>query len=634
MRLASIFQNHAVLQRDLPLPVWGIGEPGESVAACLAGHKARTTVDSRGHWMLRLPPIPAGGPHALIVEAPSGRAEITDLLTGDVWLCSGQSNMEWKLEQSGPDWTADAPALPLVRLLTVTTTARLGRADSVDGRWTVCSPESLAAFSAAGGYFGREIHRVLGVPVGLICNACGGSRVQAWMSREALMQDPSGRDEIGFYESLVWQFSRTGAAKSFAEWERTDAPQDPGNLGLGHGWAGAGWDDSSWPEMMIPGHWNKQGHPHSGVFWFRRTEEIPASWRGRDLELSLGAIDKHDETWVNGELVGSTGWETPDAWCKHRVYPVPERLVGPDGRVVIAVRARSHVHDGGITGPASLMCLRPTGSGTEFLPLGGGWRYGIEYDWGQVAPPQPEWGAENHNSPHILFDNRLAPLIPYGLRGVIWYQGESNAGEASLYARLLRLMIQDWRRAWGQGDFSLLQVQLANFGEPPCQPTKSTWAELREAQLEVTSEPATAMAVAVDIGEPLNIHPANKLDVGLRLARLALAGTYGRDVLPSGPLFSGIKIEAGGRVRCSFRHVGKGLTSREKPLRHFALAGRDRVFRWAEALIEGETISVSCTEVPEPVAVRYAWADNPEGCNLCNEEGLPASPFRSDAWPV
>ena len=634
MKLASVFQNHGVLQRDLPLPIWGHGDPGECVTVSLAGHEARTEVDTRGHWMLRLPPLPAGGPHELRVEAPSGQAEIADLLVGDVWLCSGQSNMEWKLEQCGPEWMEDAPDLPQVRMLTVTTPAMSGRAGAVDGRWIACTPESLAEFSAVGGYFGREIHRALGVPVGLICNAWGGSRVQAWLSREALMCDPAGREEVSFYEALAWRTDHKIPNQTFEEWERSDAPQDPGNLGLARGWAGAELDDSEWPTMPVPGHWNKQGHPFSGIFWFRRTEEVPESWVGRDLELSLGAIDKHDETWVNGELVGSMGWETPDAWCKHRLYPVPGRLIGPDRKVVIAVRARSHVYDGGLTGPADLMDLHRANDPSDSQPLSGDWRYRIEHEWGQVRPPDQEWGAGNPNSPHILFDNRLSPIIPYGLRGVIWYQGESNADEAGLYRRMLPLMIRDWRRAWGQGDFTFLQVQLANYCYCLPRPAGSRWAELREAQLEALEEPATGMAVAIDIGEALNIHPANKRDVGLRLARWALSETYGHGGVPSGPLFSGMKIEAGGRVRCSFRHLGKGLEARGGALRHFAVAGKDRVFQWAEAVIEGEMVTARCAEVPEPVAVRYAWADNPEGCNLYNKDGLPAPPFRSDSWPV
>jgi len=634
MQLASIFQNHGVLQRDLPLPIWGRGAPGERVTVRLAGQEAATTVDPAGCWHLRLCPLPSGGPHELVVEASSGHAVVEDLLVGDVWICSGQSNAEWKLTQCGPEWMTDSPELERVRLLTVTNPASLGRTDSVDGTWKLCTPESLAEFSAVGGHFAREIHREIGVPVGLICNAWGGSRLQAWLSREALMLDPSGREEVRFYESHVWQAERKFARKTFAEWERTDAPQDPGNLGIERGWASGDFDDSGWPMLPVPGNWRSQGHPHSGIFWFRRTVLLPESWQGRDLELSLGAIDKHDDTWVNGDLVGSTGWDVPDAWCRPRVYSVPARTVGPDRRVVIAVRARSHVYDGGMSGPASRMRLHPVGEERDALGLAGGWRSQIEHNWGEVIPPVPDWGPGNHNSPHILFDSRLAPLFPYGLRGVIWYQGESNVGQAEVYGRLLKVMIRDWRRAWGQGDFPFLQVQLANFGTPELAPQNSAWAELREAQLAVLSEPATGMAVAIDIGEAYNIHPPNKAEVARRLSRWAMAESYGGGNTPSGPLFSEMQIESGGHVRCFFRHVGSGLTATGGSLRHFSLAGKDRIFHPAEARIEGKSVVVGCREVPEPAAVRYAWAENPEGCNLCNGECLPASPFRSDSWPV
>lgn len=631
MKLASIFQNHAVLQRDLPLPIWGMGEPGERVTVRFAGHEVQTEIDGRGHWLLRLPSLPAGGPHTLSVESVSVRVDVIDLLVGDVWLCSGQSNMEWSLEQCGPEWMEDLEDHPQIRLLTVTTPARLGRTDRVDGTWKYGTKEALAGFSAVGGYFGREVQRVLGVPVGLVCNALGGSRIQAWMSREAFLQDPAGREEIAYYESLVWQVSGKGVPQTFEEWERDCAPQDPGNSGLDQGWAGADCDVSAWPEMPLPGHWNKQGCPHSGIVWFRREVAVPESWVGRDVELSLGAIDKHDDTWVNGELVGSTGVETPNAFCKQRVYPVPGRLIGSDRRVRVAVRVRSHVYDGGLTGPASLMCLK--GPGEEFLPLGGNWRYQVEHNWGVVTPPEVLWGKDNWNSPHILFDNPVAPLIPYGLRGVLWYQGESNVGEPELYRRFLPLMIRDWRNSWGQGDVPFLQVQLANHHETVEQPESSPWAALRDAQSAAFEEPATGMAVAIDVGEALDIHPANKRDVGLRLARWALAKNYGRGGLPSGPLFSGMRIGPEGRVTCSFNHVGEGLVSKGGTLHHFAIAGRDRVFHWADAVIVGETVVVRSERVSLPMAVRYAWSDNPEGCNLYNKEGLPASPFRSDSWP-
>jgi len=632
MQLAPIFQNHAVLQRNLPIPIWGIGEPGELVRIQLAGHEGQVLVDDRGHWLLRLPPLPAGGPHTLTAESPSDRAELHDILIGEVWICSGQSNMEWSLQQCGPEWMADSPDIPQIRFLSVTTRASLGKTSSVDGVWAACTPASLASFSAVGGYFGRELHRALNVPIGLINSSWGGSRVQAWTSREALMQDPAGRDEVGFYESFVSQPNRSAHTKSYAEWEATDAPQDVSNLGLERRWNEPGLDDSSWETMALPVQWNKSGHPYSGIFWFRRTVEVPEGWAGQDLHLSLGAIDKHDHTWVNGELVGSMGFETLNAWCTHRNYPVPARLIGPDRRVTIAVRARSHVNDGGMTGPASLMELRCSGDVSAPLSLSGDWRYSVEQNWGQVQPPELEWGAGNHNSPHILFDNRIAPLIPYGLRGAIWYQGESNANEAGLYRRMLPLMIQDWRRAWGQGDFPFLHVQLANYGAPVQQPGSSAWAELREAQLDILKLPGTGMAVAVDIGEALDIHPKNKRDVGLRLARWALAESYGKGGASSGPLFTGMRLETGGRVVCSFLHADNGLILKGEKLRHFALAGKDRIFKWAEAEIVGSTVVVRSESVPEPMAVRYAWADNPDGCNLYNKEELPASPFRSDSW--
>ena len=634
IKLASVFQNHAVLQRDLPLPVWGHGEPGESVLVRLNAHEAQTQVDAEGNWLLRMPPLQAGGPHRLRVEAESGVVELDDLLAGDVWLCSGQSNMEWKLGDLREEWHGDLADLPQIRMLTVSTGVGHGCANRVEGRWTVCTPSALLAFSAVGGFFGRELHARLGVPIGLICNAWGGTRVQAWMSREALMQDPSGRNEVAFYESFVWKTGGQSVPASISDWKRTSGPHDAGNIGLERGWTGSAFDDSSWPAMRLPGHWNRLGEPFNGVLWFRMQMEIPESWGGRDLELSLGAIDKHDETWVNGELVGATGWENPDSWKTPRVYTVPGRLTDASRLVTIAVRARSHVYDGGFSGPATTMFLRPHGSVEEPLSLAGEWRYFVEQNWGVVIPPDFQWCPDNPNSPHALFDNRLALLIPYGLRGVIWYQGESNAGDAADYARMLTAMIRDWRRRWAQGDFPFLQVQLANFGPAAMDFKRSQWAELREAQAMVLAEPALGMAVAIDIGEALDIHPQNKRDVGLRLARWALSEFYGREGIPSGPLFKGIQIESGGRLRCFFLHVGKGLVSRGGPLTHFLLAGRDRAFHRAEARIDGETVVVRCDAVTEPAAVRYAWADNPEGCNLFNEEGLPASPFRSDSWPV
>ncbi len=631
MKFASVFQDRAVLQHGLPLPVWGTARPGEKVVVRLAGAESSTTADARGEWFLRLPPLAPGGPFELSVAGDSGAIVLQDILLGDVWICSGQSNMEWKLELCGPEWLGDACDQPRIRILTVASPALLGKTGEVFGEWRECTRETLASFSAVAGYFAAELHRALDLPIGVICNALGGTRIQAWISRESLVQDPAGREEVAFYESRVWR-SDISAPLTFAGWEKSMEARDSENRGLARGWASRDHDDAAWPFMEIPSLWQNCGHPHSGVFWFRKSMEIPGHWLGAPLELSLGAIDKHDETWVNGRSVGSMGWETPNAWCTHRSYHIPADLVGPDRKISIAVRARSHVHGGGMTGPEKLLFVRPEGSEEDGIPLAGPWRYEVEQDWGLVLPPEIEWGADNPNSPHILFDNRIAPLLPYGIRGAIWYQGEGNAGEASLYARLFPLMIRDWRRAWGQGDFPFHFVQLANYLSPPEKPVPSQWAALREAQLATLSLPRTGMAVAIDIGESLDIHPKNKRDVGRRLAQSVLSESFGFPIVPTGPIFERMTIEPGGRVRCFFRHVGSGLVAKGDRLRHFALAGKDRMFHWADAAIEGSTVVVSSEAAPEPMAVRYAWADNPEGCNLFNKDGLPASPFRSDSW--
>ena len=347
--------------------------------------------------------------------------------------------------------------------------------------------------------------------------------------------------------------------------------------------------------------------------------------------LDIGAVDKQDITYFNGEQVGATGKGfEQEHWNVHRSYQIPGRLVRP-GRNVIAVRAYSFVFAGGLIGPSAAMQIaRVAGSGTS-IPLSGAWRFQVEHDFGLVVPPVAVPGEGSSNSPHMLFDNMILPLLPYGIRGAIWYQGESNADAADKYRHLMVEMIRCWRHAWGQGDFPFIQVQLANYMAPaPFQP-QSEWALLREAQFQATREPGVGMAVAIDIGEANDIHPKNKRDVGHRLSQWALAETYGRQIVPSGPLYSRMTIE-GDRIRIYFDAAEGGLVAKSGALNTFVIAGEDRRFVEAVAVIDGATVVVRSGKVPEPMAVRYAWADNPEGCNLTNAEGLPASPFRTDTW--
>ena len=635
MRLSPIFHDHAVLQRDQPLPIWGTAVPGSAIEVRLGNAHARVTSATDGRWLLRLPAQSAGGPYELTATGEGKTLAVCDVLIGDVWICSGQSNAEWTLEQVNPggEQAADGE-FPNVRLLTVNSHVRIGRQIEVQGRWTPCTSSKLMPFSAMGGWFGRILHRELGIPIGIIANARGSTRIQSWISREALMTDPAGREELAACDvaTFLTEITIKEIYSSLDEWAQAEGPIDTGNFGLTAGWAGAEFDDSDWETMDLPSHWQLQGHPGCGILWFRCTVEVPAAWVGSDLTLSLGAIDKHDDTYVNGERVGGVSWEDSASWTTMRNYTLPAKLVGPERRVVIAVRARSHANDGGLTGPGEVMKLHPCGDDVQALPLSGSWTWKVEQDWGKVTPPGCSgFGPGNINSPHSMYDTRLHPLIPYGIRGVIWYQGESNAHEAGLYRRLLPLMITDWRRVWGQGEFPFIQVQLANYREPEPDPGESDWAALRSAQTSALRLPNVGMAVAIDVGDADDIHPKDKKSVGQRLARWALSEVYHRGLVPNGPLLRSSTPEIGGCLRLSF-HQAHGLTTRDGgPVRHLAIADSKRIWRWAESRIEGENLLVWHPDIPHPAAARYAWADNPAGCNLINSDDLPAAPFDTDS---
>lgn len=633
LRLAPIFQSGAVLQRDIMVPVWGQAGPGSTIRVECAGYHAETRSDGEGNWFLRLPPLPVGGPYTLSVCDERGeRQELDDILVGDVWVCSGQSNMEFQLCQVDEDGSQSHGAdCPRLRLLTVGTAAGAMPQKDVAGRWQAATPESILHFSAVGGWFGRSIHQELNIPIGLIANAWGGTRIQAWLSREALMRIPETRVEIPPYERQLYGME-TSALPSYPDadaWFRAEGPENPDDHGAAHGWHLPACDDTGWESMKLPCRWQDAGHDFNGVFWFRRRVTLPAAWRGKHLLLRLGAIDKHDETWVNGRLVGAIGWENRNSWCTPRVYNIPAEVTAAD-ELLIAIRVRSHLYHGGMTGPAPQMLLENPDAPSDPIPLSGFWRYRVEQNWGIVTPPSlasDGRGPGGHNAPYTMFESRVRPLLPYGIRGWLWYQGEANTQEAGLYRKLLPALIEEWRRAWGQGDLPFLVVQLAAYLPPRDQPEESAWANLRAAQAAVLRVPGTGLVTAVDVGDADDIHPRDKKTVGLRLARWALCQVYGRGGTPCGPLLRGCRVESGGRMRLDFDHAA-GLRTRDgQPVRHLAIAGADGRFRWAESLIEGQQLLVWHAEVTDPVAVRYAWADNPEGSNLINGEGWPAFPF-------
>jgi sialate O-acetylesterase len=631
LELPAVFGDHMVLQRNQQIPVWGTARPGGTVAVSLAGQRAETTAGPDGHWQVQLGPLPAGGPHEMRIAGDT-TVSFSDVLVGEVWLASGQSNMTMPLAGWGRilDYEteisrADYPEIRLFQVERVTASQPL---TDVAGAWRPTTPDSVAEFSATAYFFARRLYRETGLPIGILHSSWGGTVAEAWTSTETL-------DELSDFREAAREIrTRTPqeAASLRAAFEEAQAARDrrveEEDSGLATrladgtpAWAAPELDLSGWSAMPVPGKWEDSGLPDlvdlDGVVWFRREVEIPESWSGHDLLLNLGPIDDADDTYFNGTLVGSM-----QQWDEPRVYPVPAALVQP-GRNVLVVRAIDTYFGGGFGGdPADLRLTGPAGGE---IPLAGPWAYrvGLELDPLPLSPDDP-------NQPTVLYNGMIRPLAPYALRGVIWYQGESNSSRAYQYRTLFPALIRDWRSTWGQGHLPFYFVQLAAF--EPGLLERDKWPELREAQLLALSLPETGMAVAIDIGNPRDVHPKNKQEVGNRLARLALHRIYGRDIADSGPLYRAASVE-GSRLRLTFDDAAGGLEAKGGALAGFTVAGEDRQFYPAEARIEGTDAVVLWSDaVKAPRAARYGWEDSPR-CNLYNAAGLPAAPFRTDDWP-
>lgn len=632
LELVPMLGDHMVVQHDRPLRLWGTAEPTARVTATVheTGATAATNAGLDGKWGLQMAPLKAGGPYTITVVSRAATVTLNDVLAGEVWLCSGQSNMEWSVARSnGADATLAAPGPAHVRLFEVARNPEVEPADTLPGQWTTATTDAVAGFSAIGYYFGREIAQTQEMPVGLIDSTWGGTRIEPWMPRRTLARFPHLADELARTSDPEFARLMENAMDLQAHWNQLHPMTDPGNRGVLLGWHLPVIDVDDWETMELPAILEDAGHHYDGAFWFRRTVELPEELIGQELMLHLGAIDDFDETWVNGTRVGATGPETVSAHAVRRAYPIPAELA--TSPLTVAVRMFDHYGNGGFTSTAEHLALT-TADGTERVFLAGPWSWRAE-----IAVIDPLHAIQGLLAPQTypgsLYNGMIHPWTRYPLRGVLWYQGESNAGGQSAvhYRELFPAMISAWRERWNLGDLPFYYVQLANYRSLQTEPVEAGWGLIREAQQYALDLPAVHEAVILDVGEADDIHPRDKHTPAHRLARHARAEVYGEDDLAhESPRLTSWRVE-GTRMLLDFAHVADGLTTRdEEAPRGFALRGATAPWHWAEiTLVDADTIALSHPEITTPVAARYAWASNPVG-NLMNGAGLPMAPFRTD----
>ena len=621
LEVAKIFSDHMVLQRDVPVPVWGKAGPSKTITVFFNGTEFKTTSGRDGAWEVTIPQQAAGGPFEMNVISNSASLRFTDILIGDVWLCSGQSNMEWTVDNSNnaEEEIKNGNNSKIRHFKVPRTASSLPENSLAGGSWQPTTSETVGKFTAVGYFFAKEIASSESIPVGLLNSSWGGSRIEPWISAEDL-----GFDNPEALAAKVEKEREQQKAAFIATLKKRLAVIPEKDLGMKDNqplWAAEVYDDSDWETMELPKLWEQAGWDKTdGIFWFRRTVVLPKGMAAQDATLSLGPIDDSDQTWINGHLVGAV-----NAYNQNRVYSVPAKYL-KEGNNCITVRVDDSGGGGGIYGDPSLMFLE-TSKFTVFLD--GPWKY-------KVGMIRMNNGVQGENQqPTLLYNKMIHPILRFPIKGVLWYQGESNAGnpiDAKAYANQFRTLISSWRKLWGVGDFPFLYVQLANFMAAKDLPSSSNWGILRESQSKALELPSTGQAVIIDIGEANDIHPRNKQDVGKRLALAAQKLTYSKELVFSGPTYNSMSRNAS-KVILTFNHTGSGLQAKGNgALGGFAIAGEDKKFVWAEAKIVGNTIEVWATDIEEPIAVRYAWADNPSTANLYNKEGLPASPFRTDDW--
>ena len=629
IKLPKLISDGMVLQRDVEIPVWGWAHSNEKVVVSFNGKKYRTKATPKGDWSINLPKMKAGGPYTMKISGKNN-LEVKDILIGDVWLCAGQSNMVHQLDihdvrYANEILTANYPEIRHFKI--PTTTSISGPKEDLDGgEWIKAVGEEVRPFSAVAYFFAKKIYEKYHIPIGLINASVGGTPIEAWIPKEGFKTYPEIMKIIEENQDTAFVNSRMRNQSSFNQTPKKIS--DKGLIGE-KPWYDVDFKPKNWRRINIPGYWEDQGAKDlNGVVWYRKEINLPKSMAGKKARVFLGRIVDADELYVNGVMVGNKTYQYPQ-----RKYSVPENLLKA-GKNIFVVRVTNNFGKGGFVPdkPYYIFTEKDT------VDLKGYWQYKVgevfkPFDFSQFSKrnsdtPRPR-RINPQNEPTSLYNAMVAPFTKCRLKGILWYQGESNAGEPKKYEGYMRALIEGWRNVFHQPKIPFIYAQLPNFMDVSYLPSESNWAELRESQLKALSEPNTAMTVNIDLGEWNDIHPDDKKDVGDRMALAALKLAYGENIVYSGPIYKSYEIK-NDSVIISFSHIGGGLiTDDGEPLSEFAIAGEDKQFIWANAKIEGDKVIVWSDEITNPKYVRYAWADNPDNPNLYNKEGLPASPFET-----
>ncbi len=622
LSVARIFYDGVILQREAIVPIWGKAKVGETVTVTFLKNTFTSIANEHGEWEVRLPETEYGGPYKILVAGEEQTIIINDVLIGDVWICSGQSNMEWMVKDAnGAEEEIRNADYGNIRHFKIPRSSSIAPEIQLEGgEWIKAIDTAVANFTAVGYYFAKDLYVSNKIPIGLINSSWGGSRIEPWMSAKA-MGYPSSKEATKTISKIIKEREET-LIRSLKRRLGNIPTKELGIEGNKFLWKEHDFDDSEWEEMKLPGQWEQQGlESLDGIVWFRKDFILTKEEKNDIGKISLGPIDDSDQVWINGKEIGGL----QNSWNIERVYDIPEGVL-KQGRNSISIRVEDTGQGGGIYGHPELLYVT---IGNTKIPLNGVWKF-------RVAKAYLFENREENQIPTLLYNKMINPIRRFPIKGVIWYQGESNASsqDAYIYRKHFKKLITDWRSNWNIGEFPFLFVQLANFMQPSEEPSKSDWAMLRESQSKALGLNNTGQAVIIDIGDANDIHPRNKKDVGIRLAAAAKKIAYHENIVHTGPVFEKITLVEN-EIIVHFKNIGDKLVakgSEEGKLYEFAISGEDKKFVKAIATINGNTVKVWSDQVKNPVAVRYAWADNPDKANLFNEEGFPASPFRSDSW--